>query len=55
MLPAGEAELDVIAEDAERESGGSGCSGVVVASMAAVTECDLRLEEEEEEEVVWCV
>jgi hypothetical protein len=54
MLPAVELELDVMAEDAERESGGPGsCSDVAAAdSMAAVTECDLRLEEEEEEDVV---
>jgi hypothetical protein len=51
MLPAleEEVELDVMAEDAERESGGP---SVGADSMAAVTECDLRLEEEEEDEEV---
>jgi hypothetical protein len=44
-------ESDVLAVDGERERGGS--ESVVAASMPAVTECDLR--RDEEEGCVWVV
>lgn len=40
-------EQDVVAADGERKSWGSGSAA---ESMVAVTECDRRLEEEEDED-----